>query len=66
MGKYFGVGVPQSSSEVFDLTTRKTGLDFLFEYNDMIRSFCRNGVEWTLEHNELARKFDKRRDVSGL
>ena len=45
MGKYFGEEVSQASSKVFDLTTRKTGLDFLMEYNDMIRSFRRNGVD---------------------
>ena len=50
---------PQPSSEVIDLTTRKSGLDSLIVYNDMVRSLRRKGVEWTLEHNELARKFDK-------
>lgn len=55
----------QPSSEVIDLTTRKSGLDFLMEYDDMIRSFRRNGVEWTLEHNELAHKFCKRGLVDG-
>lgn len=53
----------QPSSNVVDLTTRKSGLDFLIEYNDMIRSFRKYGVEWTLEHNELARNFCKRRGV---
>lgn len=53
----------QPSSEVIDLTTRKSGLDFLIEYNDMVRSFRKYGVEWTLEHNELARNFSKRREV---
>ena len=50
----------QPSSEVIDLTTRKSGLDSLIEYNDLIRSFRKPGVEWTLEHNELARKFCKK------
>lgn len=59
--KQFVDGVSQSSSEVLDLTTRKSGLDFLMDYNDMIRSLRRNGLEWTLEHNELARKFSKRK-----
>ena len=53
----------QPSSEVIDLTTRKSGLDFLIEYNDMVRSFRKYEVEWTLEHNELARNFSKRREV---
>lgn len=61
MGKYFGEEVSQASFKVFNLTTRKSGLDFLMEYNDMIRSLRRNGLEWTLEHNELARKFSKRK-----
>ena len=59
--KQFVDGVSQSSSAVLDLTTSKSGLDFLMDYNDMIRSLRRNGLEWTLEHNELARKFSKRK-----
>lgn len=62
--KQFADGVSQSPSEVLDLPTRKSGLDFLMEYNDMIRSFRKYGFEWTLEHNELARKFSKWGDVN--
>lgn len=62
--KYFKAKTSQYSSDIIDLTTRKSGLDFLIEYNDMIRSLRRNGVEWTLEHNELARNFSKGRGVS--
>ena len=51
----------QPSSNVVDLTTRKSGLDFLIEYSDMVQSFRKYGVEWTLEHNELARNFGKRK-----
>lgn len=54
----------QPSSNVVDSTTRKSGLDFLMEYNDMIRSFRTYGVEWTLEHNALARNFSKGRGIS--
>lgn len=54
----------QPSSEVIDLATRKSGLDFfLIEYNDMVRSLRKYGVEWTLEHNELARNFSKGRGL---
>lgn len=51
----------QPSSNVVDLTTRKSGLDFLIEYSDMVQGFRKYGVEWTLEHNELARNFGKRK-----
>lgn len=51
----------QPSSNVVDLTTRKSGLDFLIEYSDMVQSFRKYGVEWPLEHNELARNFGKRK-----
>ena len=53
----------QPSSKVVDLTTRKSGLGFLIEYNALVRSFRKHGVEWTLKHNELARKFCKRGGV---
>ena len=59
--KQFVTKVPQPSSEVVDLTTRKSGLDCLIEYNDMVRLLHRKGVNWTLEHNDLARKFCKNR-----
>ena len=62
--EHFVERVSQFPSAAFDLATRKTGLDFLIEYNDMIRSFRKYGVEWTLEHNELARNFGKGRGVS--
>lgn len=51
----------QPSSNVVDLTTRKSGLDLLIEYSDMVQNFRNYGVEWTLEHNELARNFGKRK-----
>ena len=61
--KRFVEGASHSPSEVFDLVTRKSGMDFLIEYNDMVRSFREYGVEWTLEHNELARNFSKGRGI---
>lgn len=63
--KHFVTKVPHQSSEIIDLATRKSGLDFLIDYNDMIRSLHRQGVDWTLEHNELARNFSKRRGLVG-
>lgn len=62
--KQFVDGVSQSPSEVLDLPTRKSGMDFLIEYGDMVRSFRTYGVEWTLEHNALARNFSKGRGIS--
>ena len=58
--KHFVTKVPHQSSEIIDLATRKSGLDFLIEYNDMVRSLRKQGVEWTLKHNGLAHKFCKR------
>ena len=51
------------SSEVIDLTTRKSGLDSLIEYNDMVRSLHKHGFDYTVEHHEVARKFCKRGTV---
>lgn len=59
--KHFVTKVPHQSSEVIDLATRKSGLDFLIEYNDMVRSLRKYGFDYTVEHHELARKFCKRR-----
>jgi hypothetical protein len=47
---------PQPSSEVIDLTTRKSGLDSLIEYNDMVRDLHDKGLDWVKERNDLARK----------
>ncbi len=63
--KHFVTRIPHPSSEIIDLATRKSGLDFLIEYNDMVRSLRKQGVEWTLKHNGLARNFSKRRGLVG-
>lgn len=57
----FGYLSLKPSSEVIDLTTRKSGLDSLIEYNDMVRSLHRHGFEYIVEHHGLDRKFCKRR-----
>lgn len=59
----FGYLSLKPSSEVIDLTTRKSGLDSLIEYNDMVRSLHEHGLGYTVEHHELARKFCKRGTV---
>lgn len=57
----FGYLSLKPSSEVIDLTTGKSGLDSLIEYNDMVRSLHRHGFEYIVEHHGLDRKFCKRR-----
>lgn len=57
----FGYLSLRPSSEVIDLTTGKSGLDSLIEYNDMVRSLHRHGFEYIVEHHGLDRKFCKRR-----
>lgn len=54
--KQFVEEVSQSPSEVLDLSTRKSGLDFLIEYSDMVRDLHNKGLDWVKEHNDLARK----------
>lgn len=56
----FGYLSLKPSSEVIDLTTRKSGLDSLIEYNDMVRSLHKHGLDYTVEHHELVRKLCKR------
>lgn len=63
--KHFVTRIPHPSSEVIDLATRKSGFDFLIEYNDMVRSLRKYGFDYTVEHHELARKFCKRRGLVG-
>lgn len=36
----------QPSSNVVDLTTRKSGLDCLIEYNDMVRKLHSKNFDW--------------------
>lgn len=57
----FGYLSLKPSSEVIDLTTGKSSLDSLIEYNDMVRSLHRHGFEYIVEHHGLDRKFCKRR-----
>lgn len=57
--KRFEAKDSHSSLGVIDLATRKSGLDFLIEYNDMVRSLRKHGLDYTMEHHELARKFRK-------
>ena len=61
--KQFVTKVPEFSSEVIDLTTRKSGLDSFIEYDNMVRSLHKHGFDYTVEHHELARKFCKRGTV---
>ena len=61
--KHFKAKTSQPSSEVIDLITRKSGLDSLIEYNDMVRSLHKHGFDYTVEHHEVARKFCKRGTV---
>ena len=47
----------QLSFEVIDLTTRKSGLDCLIEYNDMIRKLHSKNFDWLKNNRSWIRKF---------
>lgn len=53
----FGQKASDYTDRVIDLPTEYSGLDFMFDYHYMIRSIKERGLDWTIEHNELARKF---------
>lgn len=56
--KQFRMKVPQppSSSDVNDLTTRKSGLDCLIEYNDMVRKLHSKNFDWLKNNKGWIRK----------
>ena len=50
---------PDYKGKVIDLATLKMGLDFLLEYNDMVRKLQSKDFAWLKNHSDWIRKFQK-------
>ena len=57
--KYFKTKDKAQTSDVIDLPSSPRGLDFLMDYNDMVRTTRTKGIEYAIKHNPLAKKFSQ-------
>lgn len=57
--KYFKTKDKAQTSDVNDLPSSPRGLDFLMDYNDMVRNIRTKGIEYAKKHNLLAKKFSQ-------
>lgn len=57
--KYFKTKDKAQTSDVIDLPSSPRGLDFLMDYNDMVRTIRAKGIEYAKKHNPLAKKFSQ-------
>lgn len=57
--KYFKTKDKAQTSDVIALSTRRSGLDFLMDYNNMVRTIRTKGIEYAKKHNPLAKKFSQ-------
>lgn len=55
--KYFKTKDKAQTSDVIDLSTRRSGLDFLMDYNDMVRTVRTKGMEYAKKHDPLLKRF---------
>lgn len=55
--KYFKTKDKAKTSDVIDLSTRRSGLDFLMDYNDMVRTVRTKGMEYAKKHDPLLKRF---------
>ena len=55
--KYFDIKDEAPTSDVIDLPTRRTGMDALMDYNDMVRTVRTKGIEYAKKHDPLLKKF---------
>ena len=57
--KYFKTKDNAQTSDVIDLPSSPRGVDFLMDYNDMVRTVRTKGIEYAKNHNPLAKKFSR-------
>lgn len=57
--KYFKTKDNVKTSDVIDLSTRRSGMDLLLDYNDMVRTIRIKGIEYAKKHDTLAKKFSQ-------
>lgn len=55
--KYFATTNNASTSNVIDLSTRRSGMDALMDYNDMVRTVRTKGMDYAKKHDPLTKKF---------
>ena len=55
--KYFDIKDETPTSDVIDLSTRRSGMDALIDYNDMGRTVRTKGMEYAKKHDPLLKKF---------
>ena len=56
---YFDTKDNAKTSDVIDLSTRRSGLDFLMDYNDMVRTIRNRGIDYAKKHDPLLKKFSQ-------
>lgn len=57
--KYFKTKDNAQTSDVIDLPSSPKGVDFLMDYNDMVRTIRTKGIEYAKKHNPLAKKLSQ-------
>lgn len=55
--KYFDITDKAPTSDVTDSSTRRSGMDFLMDYNAMVRTVRTEGIEYAKKHDPLLKKF---------
>ena len=55
--QYFDIKDEEPTSDVIDLYTRRSGMDALINYNDMVRTIRTKGMEYAKKHDPLLKKF---------
>lgn len=55
--KYFDIIDKAPTSDVIDLSTRRSGMDALMDYNDMVRTVRTKGMDYAKKHDPLLKKF---------
>lgn len=55
--QYFDIKDEAPTSDVIDLSTRRSGADALIDYNDMVRTILAKGMEYAKKHDPLLKKF---------
>lgn len=57
--KYFDIKDEAPTSDVIDLSTRRSGMDALMDYNDMVRTVRTKGIEYAKKHDPLLKRFTR-------
>lgn len=55
--KYFKTKDKAQTSDVIDLSTRRSGMDAFMDYNDMVRTVRTKGMKYAKKHDPLLKRF---------